>query len=434
MPELILSVAYAAFFFLLIPRLALFRDSTVRPVVFQALFGFKLLAAIGLYLIYTRFYTDRAYADIFRYFDDSDLIVNAFRENPGDYFRMLTGFNSEAPDLAHYYDGMRNWYNTDLVFNDSRTMIRLCAFLRIFSLGTYFPLAIIFSFLSLAGLTGLFRSFDRALPGREFPLLVGVFLLPSTILWTSGVIKEAVLMFAAGLFLYQFMLLYKETHFSARRIIALLLLAACLFLIKSYFMFLLLPGIVSLLVLRNSKRQAAITVVLHVVYYLALIFIIPPVVTGKKLPEVLASKQQEFIHVANTEGAKSYIEIPKLENSYTSILSNAPLALLRTLARPSVAESHNPLMLLAGIENLLLNIFMFICIFGISSTLVSRWQGLHWSALFLVVSLGVLVGLITPILGAIVRYKVPILPFLVFVMVTLPSGKWVNFHPRWLLK
>ena len=434
MPELILSVAYAAFFFLLIPRLPLFRDSTVRPVVFQALFGLKLLAAIGLYLIYTRFYTDRAYADIFRYFDDSDLIVNAFRENPRDYFRMLTGWNSEAPELAAYYDGMRNWYNTDLIFNDSRTMIRLCAFFRIFSLGTYFPLAIIFSFLSLAGLTGLFRSFDRVLPGREFPLLIGVFLLPSTILWTSGVIKEAVLMFAAGLFLYQFMLLYRDKVFSRKRILLLLLLAACLFLIKSYFMFLLLPGIVSLLLLRNSKRQAIITVGLHLFYYLLVIFILPPVITGKSLPGLLSAKQQEFIHVANVERAKSFVEIPPLQNSYTSLLYNAPSALLRTLVRPTILEIHNPLVLLAGLENLVLNAVMLLCIFGISSTLVSRWKSLHWSALFLVLSLAILVGLITPILGAIVRYKVPILPFLVFVMVTLPSVKWVSFHPRWLLK
>lgn len=434
MTEVFLSAFYAALFLYLIPRMPLFRDASVKVGAFQFLFIVKLLAATALYLIYTFYYPQREYADIFRYFDDSAIISQVLTTHPWDFFRMLTGFNAGDPALSQYYDAMRNWYNTDLAFNDSRTMIRLCAFLKIFSFGTYFPLAVIMSFLSMMGLAGLYRGFDRLLPNRELPLLAGVFLLPSTLLWTSGVIKEAFLMFAVGLFFYQFLLLSHEKVLKSKRILSFLSLTVCLFLIKSYFVFLMLPGILSWLLFRGKKNQALLTIFTHVVYYLLVIFLFPPLITGLPLPELLSGKQFEFISVATIENAKSFIVIPQLDVTYTTLLMNAPAAFFRTVGRPFLFESHNPLMLLAALENFVLNLFTIICIAGITSTLKQRWRGLHWSALFLVVSLAILIGLITPILGSMVRYKVPLLPFMIFVLVALPSTSWVNRKPKWLLK
>lgn len=434
MPELVLSVAYALLFLFCIPGMALFTGSSVKPRIFQWIFGFKLLAAIGLYLIYTLYYTNRPFADIFRYYDDSAIISGSFNVNPWDYFRMLTGFDADNPELSHYYQSMRNWYNTDLAFNDSRTMIRLCAFMRILTFGNYFPQAVIMSFLAMCGLTGMFRLFDKVLPGRELFLIAGIFLLPSTIFWTSGVIKEAFLVFAAGTFLYQFVSIDGNKSFTPRRILFLLLTGFCLFLIKSYFMFLMLPGIVALLFFRNKPHLSRHTIIIHLVYYLLIIYILPPLVTGKKLPELLASKQQEFIQLAEFERAGSYIQIPQLDNSYQSLFIHAPAAMLRVLSRPFITEISNPLMLLSAIENLVLNLVLIICIAGITSSIKFRWKSLQWSALFLLISLSVLIGLTTPVLGAVVRYKVPLLPFLVFVAATLSSSKWIEYKTDILYK
>jgi hypothetical protein len=434
MPEVFLSAVYAAIFLFLIPRMPVFRDAPVKTRVFQWLFGLKLVAATVLYLIYTFYYTDRPFADIFRYFDDSAVISKAFATNPGHYFRMLTGIDSNNPELMVYYDSMRNWFNTELAFNDSRTMIRLCAFLRIFSLGTYFPLAVIMSFLALIGLTCIFRAFNRVLPEREFVLLTGIFLLPSTLLWTSGVIKEALLVFVSGIFLYQFLKLDMEQRMTFRRAFMFLIPALALLLIKSYFIFLMLPGIVSWLVFRKRKNQAWLTVLAHLVYYALIIFILPRYITGMDLPGLLSSKQIEFYNVAEAARPGSLIRIPAIEPTYISLLQNAPGAMLRTLSRPYIWEAHNPLMLLAGMENLVLNLFALICIGSIGHSIQNRWRGLLWSSLFLVISLTVLVGLVTPILGAMVRYRVPVLPFLIFVLAALPSAKWIHYRPQWLLK
>ena len=78
----------------------------VSAKVFQLMFIIKVIAAFALYIIYTQFYTDRAYADIFRYYDDSAVIYDTFLNRPYDFFRMLTGIDGDAADLQVYYDTM----------------------------------------------------------------------------------------------------------------------------------------------------------------------------------------------------------------------------------------------------------------------------------------------------------------------------------------
>lgn len=172
MLEVALTVAAIFFSIYLIGKWKIFQIEGISIVVFKGLFIIKILAALALYFIYTQFYTDRAYADIFRYYDDSQIIYNTLLTHPWDYFRMLSGWHGNAPELSHYYDAMLNWYNTDLIFNDSRTMIRINAFLRLFSFGTYFPHAVVMCFLAMLGLTGIFRVANSLIKGKSLLFVV----------------------------------------------------------------------------------------------------------------------------------------------------------------------------------------------------------------------------------------------------------------------
>jgi lysylphosphatidylglycerol synthetase-like protein (DUF2156 family) len=71
MLEAALTLAFTALCIHLIPRMPVFRIQGVRVELMMGLFGVKLLAGLSLVWIYTVIYPDRAYADIFRYFDDS---------------------------------------------------------------------------------------------------------------------------------------------------------------------------------------------------------------------------------------------------------------------------------------------------------------------------------------------------------------------------
>lgn len=412
MPGIFLSAAYILLFLFLMGKIRLFANSNTRLIIFRILFLLKIIAGIGLYLIYTEYYPDRKFADIFRYYDDSAVIHNTLFTHPYDYFRMVTGIDGNSPPLYEYYNVMNNWFNTDLVFNDSRTMIRINVLMRLFSFGYFYPHMIFFAFLSMTGLTALYRVFERNSPGKEFLWILIVFLMPSVLLWTSGVIKEAFLMFSAGLFIYA---TDRFLNGDTRLKVWLLFLVAAilLLLIKAYMFFAILPGVVTWYVLKKHPRHKILLFITVHAVLLFLMFKISSLITPYTIPEMLASKQQEFYRVAELENAGSVIEIPRLQPEFFSVLKNSVPAFFNTLLRPFPADIHNILMWSAFLENLLLLLFV---ITGLYFHL--KIKGPLPSVFFATVSIAVLIymlaGIVTPIIGALVRYKVPAIPFLLY--------------------
>lgn len=426
MLETALSLACIFFAIYLIGRWKIFRVEGVPVRVFQLLFITKIGAAILLYLIYTRFYTERAYADIFRYYDDSAVIYNCLTSHPAHYFSMLTGIGSDAPELKKYYDTMLNWYNTDLVFNDSRTMIRINAFLRLFSMGTYFPHAVLMCFLAMTGLTGIFRWLHRLAPNREVLLTVVVYLLPSTLLWTSGMIKEAFLVFALGSLFYQLEKWKMSGRLNGAGVTGILFPVLILLTVKAYVFFLIVPVmIVYLLADRLSVNKWLLNGCVFGIY-LTLLAMIAPVITGQDVPTLIADKQAEFYHVASRDQAKSLVDIQRISPEWSSLIVTAPGAFLRSLFLPMPWQAHNLLMWFSVAENLFILLLLLLMLFAVKKSLL---RSLHAVviALFLFGSfIFILSGWVTPIIGALVRYKVPGLPFVIFFFACISWGKWMS--------
>lgn len=426
MLEITLSLACIFFAIYLIGRWKIFQVEGMSVSVFQGLFITKVLAAVALYLIYTRFYSDRATADIFRYYDDSAVIYNCLADRPVDYFCMLTGIGSDHPRLLPYYDTMRNWYNTDLVFNDSRTMIRINAFFRLFSMGTYFPHAVVMCFLAMVGLTGVFRLFNKLSPHRTVLLTVIVYLLPSTLIWTSGMVKEAFLMFALGVICYRIECVANTPAGFWKNGILLLLAVFFLLTVKAYVFFLVVPLLMFWWGYQRNQWVSWWKSPLIYGVYLILLALLTPEITGRELPVLLASKQAEFFKVAVEEQAKSLIEIPRLEPEWSSLLVSAPGAFFRALMLPFPWQAHNILMWLSVLENLFIAVLLLIMLFSIRTSEVVRLNAAVIAAFLFGASVFVLSGWVTPIIGALVRYKVPGLPFVLFFFLSVSYRSWMG--------
>lgn len=431
--EICLSICYAGFFLFIMGKMSIFKLNAIPLRNFQGLFLLKLFAGFCLYLIYTKYYPDRSTADIFRYFDDSEIMYKAAFNKPYDFLRMFTGYNSGDSDLLHYYEAMRNWYNTDLVFNDTRTMIRFSALMRFFSFGTYYPHAIVMSFLAMVGLTAIYRLFIAAQQGKEFILLFVVYLMPSTLLWTSGLIKEAFLLFSLGMMFYTLNQIIIEGKRNAKVFINTLLFLACLFFIKPYIIFMVFPGAVSWMFFQKYKTNKLILIAGIYLIYGILICTFSSEILGRNIPDLLTSKQQEFYFVAERDHANSLISIPQLNGTYSSLILNSPSALVTSIFRPHILEVKNPLMLFAALENTLIVVLVIWVLIALPKVYKGKFSDLFYISLFFSFAIFVLTGLVTPILGAVVRYKVPALPFFLFTLVTLIPSKYLRYQPKWFL-
>jgi len=418
MLEAALTLAFTALCIHLIPRMPVFRIQGVRVELMMGLFGVKLLAGLSLVWIYTVIYPDRAYADIFRYFDDSAVIASSLTVHPWDFFRMLTGIDGAAPELSLYYDRMHNWYNTELVFRDTRTMIRFSALLRVFTLNTYFPQVVVICFLSTIGLSGMFRFMRSLAPGRDLALIVLLFMTPSVLLWTSGLIKEAFLFYAMGLLLFQIECWQQRSGKPVMRILAVLLAVFVLLTIKAYVFFLFAPVVLAPLassVFPPAKRRVVAAVVF--IAWMVLLAGIAPMVTGASLPDLLSAKRDEFIRLATQVKAGSLIPMQSMEPGWAGLLVECPKALFRALFYPLPNQVSGLLGVMSILENLL--VLFFIVWMGIQAKYSgSRPGAAALAGLFFALALMLLASLVTPVIGALVRYKVPALPFLLFFFVS----------------
>ena len=115
--------------------------------------------------------------------------------------------------------------------------------------------------------------------------------------------------------------------------------------------------------------------------------------------------------------ANSYIYLPAMQSRLSSLLEVLPIAIYNTLFLPTFFSIKNLMYLMPAFENLLFIILLFFAFFN--GKKITKKQE-YYNSLFLVfaINLIVLIGLITPVLGALIRYKVPVLPFLFFVLIS----------------
>ena len=411
----------------MVHRWKFFQLQGVSSKYVKGIFILKVLAGCVLGFIYTYHYTEKG--DTIKFFDDSTVIFNSLFTNPKHFLEMFTGINGDATDLYPYYERMDAWNNKDVLFNDNKTIIRLNIIFHFFSLGYYYVHVVFLNFISLIGLTALFKLFQSYLKNKSMELFFGVMLLPSVLFWGSGMLKDGLLLFGMGLMLYTFnkILLRQGTTKN-------LLLFSVLFLLlvftKLYTIICIFPGLIAWYWSRNDSAKKIVLKFLGCyTVYLLIGFNIGTINIKYDVADIIFYKQRNFNVFADKAAAKSKIEIPEIEPNALSLLMNAPGSVLRVLTRPSVFDSHAPLILIASVENLLILFIIVYCL------LKAKRNGnvnlpIFWFSIFFFITMYALIGLITPVLGAIVRYRVPVLPFLMFIVLALyhKKEKKVGIH------
>lgn len=419
--EFFLCIFYIGIFTFLIYKIPFFRCDSLPKSAIAGIFLLKIVFGTLLFFVYTRYYKmDRKLIDIFRFYDDGLVMYETLKSSPVHFFQMFFGlFNDDDRVIAAYLDRMNNWHIPYIygTYVDNRTMIRFNGLVSVFSFGYFHIHTIFLCFASLVGLTGIYKTFAGELREKKHLSAIAVFAVPSVLFWGSGVLKEGFLLFAMGLFIY-FFFNFLQKH-SLANILLLVLSGALMILIKTYILFALLPGILFLLTIRytNPKNTVIKFISIHVLLLTAA-YCLPFVLPEVSIPDYLESKQRDFINVARTTNAGSVYIIPLLDGSWWNIFKSAPVALFNALLRPFPWECNSVMMLVSSLENISIVSFCLVCVFfhkPLKSIPYKMWLFLLSYSIVLLV----LLGLVTPVMGAMVRYKVPVLPFLLIAFLLL---------------
>jgi hypothetical protein len=384
----------------------------------QLVFLLKIISGLGLSLIYTYYYTDRLYADCFKFYDDSKVIYDLFFTDKKIFFQFMFGLPHDNNAYMDYSNVMHNWWNRYNLYNENRTIIRLNVAIRFISLGYYQVHNVFFCFLSFTGLIAIAKLFLKELKDFKKLVFFFVFLFPSVLFWGSGVLKDGLILFCSGTALYFIDEFCADTNKKVSGLILSICFLILLLFVKVHVFFIFLPCYLAYaLSIKNRKHILLKFSIVSVLFFIFLLSV-PLFSRNINFLQYLVTKQSEFISLAQEVKAGSVIYIHPLHPNIWSLIQNSPMAFYNTMFRPNLLDSHSPFILLSALENIFIICFGIVAALSIAKNKIIITPMLCFSVIY-VSALFVLVGLITPVMGAIVRYKIQGVPFLFFIFLAL---------------
>jgi len=256
-------------------------------------------------------------------------------------------------------------------------------------------------------------------------------MIPSVVFWGSGIMKDT---FTFSATCYSFCGVYNvfiEKNGRLKNILGLSVAVYIILSIKSYILFALLPGLIVFTNFERIKNVGSVFTKLIVVpsVFLGLLFLLQIFLvdfselfgrySADRILEEAAIQQQDLQR--DVYGSNSF-DIGEFEPTLGGVLVKFPLAVNAAVFRPYIWETGSPTMLISGIENLVMSLvsIYFLIIIGPIKIIsyIFKDPYLIFCLLFTLI-LGFGVGLSTSNFGALVRYKIPYMPFFVSLMFVL---------------
>lgn len=286
------------------------------------LFSVKICASLLFLRIYIPDKHDEVHAsDAHAYFFEGKVLNSVWDESPTDYLKLLTGIGSNQ-ELEHKYldDEVFHWSHRDKVYNDNDNMIRLNSVIHFFSFNSPLIHAAVFSFLSLIGFILLALFIERFSRISYRLILITLILLPSTLFWTSGILKESMVILGVGLVLSVFLKIKKSVKIAQFSVGIILML-----LFKPYILLFLMPGVLIVLLYYLLPTRKVVIPVAVALFSLLVVLTVPQI---REIIVFKVSKQQyDFnnisrggIYFSDQEVIKhiDYDELDRIELSDTS--------------------------------------------------------------------------------------------------------------------
>ncbi len=309
--------------------------------------------------------------------------------------------------------------------NGTGTMSALAAW-TFYLLGpSKYAACIAFAMLSLCGKIAIYRVFRANVdPVLRWPMAMAALFVPSFVFWSSGLIKEAVVVAGFGWSLFGLHLWIREGRPIPGG--ALMMAGAIpMLLIKPYILFpLVLAGGSWYYWARSLKRGRVRIRPAYFVVATAL-GVGGIVVLGQYFPEYALdtfSDRSFELQRLGRRGGSTYALGGEIPTTLVGRLAYAPAALLTSLFRPVVFEVHNIPTLVNAVETTVLTLLFFRILFTRSLGKVRHQIAdnpfLAFCLVF-VIAFGIAVGLASSNLGTLSRYRSPLLPFFVVLLVVL---------------
>lgn len=404
--EYLLFVAYLVIFAWLVTKVKFFTHTGLSKPQLIIILLLKIMAGIFYGWIGLYYGGLAQMQDTWGFHTSSIQEYHLLFNNPHEYFTNL--FNDP------YESGVYKFFDsTDSYWNDLKgnLIIKILSVFNIFSFGHYYVNVIFYCFITLFGTIAIYKVMTDVFPEKKNTVLLATFLVPSFLYWTSGIHKEGLIFTGISLVVYCIYFVLKEKRWGLKRIVGLIVGLLLLLSLRNFLLVIIIPAILAwILTNKRPKYGLAIFGTLYLLF--GVLFFTAKYINHRlDFPQAVVNKQQEFIQL---KGGNSSIPIKELEPTAISFLKNTPQAINLSTIRPYPSDVRHILSLAAAIEIdgllLMFALFLFFRTNGLKS------KSLVYFCTFFSLSLLLAIGFSVNNLGAIVRYRSVIMPFLVIPM------------------
>lgn len=413
------------------------KNLATKPEYKYLLLGlnFKIFAALFFGAIYVFYYGG---GDTISYYESTIPLKNLLLKSPSDFYRIY--FHTTHTNLELY-----NTFNHDTgiplnyMYIDPKTFMvcKLTFPLMMVAFQSYFVTTLLLAALTYIPLWKLYRTILSYFPSLTFELALATLFIPSVLFWGGGIMKDTYT-FAATAYAVVFFSKIMDNPKFFLNYIYLIIAFIVILSIKPYIINVLIPSMAVWFISQNISRIKNV---------LIKIIILPIFLTvsagfgfvllnsmGESMDKFALDQALETAVVTQQDlkredqyGSNNF-DIGSFDASISGVLTKLPIALISGLFRPTLLEARSIVMLLSGFENLILLILLVFTFFKIKFNMIIQLILTHPFLLFsmtFTLLFGFMIGLTTSNFGALVRFKIPLMPFFMSTILILFSTKKV---------
>lgn len=400
---------------------------------FNVGFFLKIAAGIAFGLLYEFHY--KWAGDTFYYFRNACRLANTFWESPISYIKILFDWvdesNISSIDITNY---------NPIIYWDNRSGIyaihRFVSIFAVMGFNNYYLITVLINTVLYALNWKLFRFIIEQFPSSRRIAFISFLCVPSVLLFGSGIMKDSFTLSFSGLILISMYRLLLERKWKFNYIFMLIISLYVVFQLKPYIVYAFVLSVLAwwcLYNIQHVKNKVMRIMVFPVVIVLSAVVIMYVFSLMGNLAGGRYSSVESMVSSASMSQydlKQDYYEGESFDiGSYTD-LSGAillmPKAIVASWYRPFIWEAHSVAMIISGLENfimLLLSLYALLKVgpFQCLSKLTSGNMFLLF-ALILSLIMAIGIGLSTSNFSALVRFRIPMVPYFLFLTLYMISA------------
>lgn len=359
--------------------------------------------------------------DTFYYYHDARIFSSSIGQSLGLFLKLL--FLPAKTITIDTYESTK-WL---VYFNDHSgwAAAKVYGILGILTFNSYPAMTVLIASLTFTGTWALYRTFTDLYPQLYRQLALAVLFMPSVFFWGSGILKDSITFSCLGWMTYTAYLVFFKGRNTISNALVFFLTGYLAIMLKAYIVLSFVPALMFWIFFTYRSRiqnQFLKVVSGPAMFTFALLcgFLLIQLLGSEfsryslqNVMDTAANFRSWHGYLAENANASGY-SLGTYDGTILGLLVKFPAAINVTLFRPYLWEVNNMVMLAAALESLfLLGFTLYIFLRnGLIRTLHSIMTNpTVFFCLFFSIVFAFAVGFTTYNFGALVRYKIPCIPF-----------------------